>query len=204
MDRGGLRVSALTSRLAGPFDLDLDPGRALAISGPSGAGKSLLLRMIADLDPHTGEVWLNGVARSSRAPDAWRRLAPYVAAESGWWAPTVAEHFQPDRRAEAQDLALRLGLSGAQFAAPVDHLSTGERQRLALVRALVLDSPLLLLDEPTGPLDPAATAAVEAVLGERLRAGAMIILSSHDPDQGRRLAARRLEMRDRRLSEAHA
>jgi ABC-type lipoprotein export system ATPase subunit len=78
-------------------------------------------------------------------------------------------------------------------------LSTGEKQRLALIRALVLEPPLLLLDEPTGPLDPETTGEVEAVLTERLKAGCAIILVTHDPRQAERLGAAQRTMRERRL-----
>ncbi len=77
--------------------------------------------------------------------------------------------------------------------------STGERQRLALVRAFVLDSPVLLLDEPTGPLDPASVDKVESILAERAAAGRIIVMVSHDPRQGERLGAERFRMVDRRL-----
>jgi ABC-type iron transport system FetAB ATPase subunit len=189
----------LKSALAGPFDLELAAGACLAISGPSGSGKSLFLRMIADLDPNEGAVALEGVRREAMSGPAWRRKSPYVAAESGWWRDTVQEHFAPGDLAAARELAARLGVRADAFESDVASLSTGERQRLALIRALVLDPPLLLLDEPTGPLDPDAGARVEAVLAERLRAGTAVILVSHDPHQAARLGALRRFMRDRRL-----
>ncbi len=90
-------------------------------------------------------------------------------------------------------------MGAEQFGGEVARLSTGERQRLALVRALVLDSPVLLLDEPTGPLDPESVARVEALLAERLKLGAAMVLVSHDPAQSARLGGRRRVMRERRL-----
>ena len=171
----------------------------LTISGPSGSGKSLFLRMLADLDPNTGLVSLDGVSRASVTADAWRRRMPYVAAESGWWARTVAEHFAPGHLPEACALSERLGVAAAAFDGPVERLSTGERQRLALIRALVLETSALLLDEPTGPLDPVSVGRVETVLRERLAAGVLIVMVTHDPAQGARLGARRLRMDDRKL-----
>ena len=202
MSAARLVLKHLRSELAGPFDLQLAAGECLAITGESGAGKSLLLRMIADLDPNEGDVSLDGEGREAMSPPAWRRRAPYVAAESGWWLTTAAEHFAEDRRAEARSLAARIGVGAAPFDGEVRRLSTGERQRLALVRALVLEPPVLLLDEPTGPLDPQSTQRVEEVLRERLDAGAAIVLVSHDPHQAERLGARRMVMRDRRLEPA--
>jgi putative ABC transport system ATP-binding protein len=191
----------LRSDLAGPFSLTVAAGSTLAISGASGAGKSLFLRMAADLDPNEGEVSLNGSARAALPADVWRRRLPYVAAESGWWAPSVIDHFPPDRLDRARDLARRLGVEDAPFNGPADRLSTGERQRLALVRALILESPGLLLDEPTGPLDSTSTEKVEALLLERVAAGMALVLVSHDPAQALRLGARRLRMVDRRLED---
>jgi len=197
-----LRLRGLQSPLAGPFDLDLAAGACLAVSGPSGAGKSLFLRMIADLDPNTGEAALDGVPRAAMSAPAWRRTAPYVAAESGWWRDTAEQHFAAADLPAARELAGRLGVRGDALGDEVRRLSTGERQRLALVRALVLNAPLLLLDEPTGPLDPDAAGKVEALLLERLAAGAAVILVSHDPGQAARLGAQRRQIRDRRMAPA--
>ncbi len=169
------------------------------MSGASGSGKSLFLRMIADLDPSDGEVSLGEVPRISVPAPAWRAMIPYVAAESGWWARQVHEHFTAGQLDAAWAMADRLGVGATPFEGEVERLSTGERQRLALVRALILNSPALLLDEPTGPLDPTSTARVEAVLLERRAAGAVIVLATHDPAQALRLGARRMQMVDRRL-----
>ena len=145
-----LRATGLRSARAGPFDFTLAPGDCLAITGLSGAGKSLLLRMIADLDPHEGDILLDDRACAAMPAAEWRRQAIYSAAESGWWLDRVGDHFpeQPTQLADA--LALRPGI----FNQPVATCSTGERQRLALLRALGPQSPVLLLDEPTGALDP--------------------------------------------------
>src|SRR5258708_25228221 len=148
-----LIVKELRSAFAGPFELNLDAGACAAITGPSGSGKSLFLRMIADLDPNEGEVWLSGRGRAAMPAPEWRKQATYVSAESGWWADTVIEHFAAARRTEAADLSARLGLRADILGAPVAQLSTGEKQRLSLIRALLPSPPVLLLDEPTGPLD---------------------------------------------------
>jgi putative ABC transport system ATP-binding protein len=194
-----LALRDLSSPLAGPFDLQLARGACAAIAGPSGSGKSLFLRMIADLDPNTGEVSLDGVSRAAVSAPEWRRKVPYVAAESGWWRDHVAEHFAPAQWDAARQLAARLGLAPELFDGPVMRLSTGERQRFALIRALVLDPPALLLDEPTGPLDPESAGRVEAVLRERLAAGGALVVVTHDPSQAERLGARRFLMRERHM-----
>ena len=197
-----LSVRRLASALAGPYDFELAAGACAVIGGPSGSGKSLFLRMIADLDPNDGEVALDGQDRAGLPGPAWRAQAPYVQAEAGWWAEDVARHFAPERREAARALAAEFGLVDGQFDGPVARLSTGERQRLSLIRGLVLQTKLLMLDEPTSALDRADALRVEAVLQARLAAGTSLLIVSHDADQARRLGARRYLMAERRLAEA--
>lgn len=194
-----LTVKQLRSELAGPFELSLGRGTCAAITGASGSGKSLFLRMVADLDPNEGEVWLNEQARAAMPAPAWRKQVTYVAAESGWWAEIVIEHFPLRRRDEIATLASSLGLRAELLDAPVAQLSTGEKQRLALVRALLPAPPVLLLDEPTGPLDEESVVRVEALLRQRMAAGTSILLVTHDPKQAERLGDRRYRMAARRL-----
>src|SRR5450755_4941777 len=186
-----LLVKNLRSAFAGPFELNFGTGACAAITGPSGSGKSLFLRMIADLDPNEGKVWLNGKERASVPAPQWRRQATYVSAESGWWADRVIEHFNVNRRGEVAALADRLGLRADLLDAPVAQLSTGEKKRFSLVRALLPSPPVLLLDEPTGPLDEESVARVEALLRERKATGTSILLVTHDPNQAERLGDQR-------------
>ena len=81
-------------------------------------------------------------------------------------------------------------------------LSTGERQRLALARLLLVEPRVMLLDEPTSGLDPDTTAMVEEVLRRRLGDGAAIVLVTHAADQARRLARRHFRIEAGRLREA--
>jgi putative ABC transport system ATP-binding protein len=194
-----LELRGLKSRLAGPFELVVDRGECVAVTGPSGAGKSVFLRMIADLDPSEGEVLLDGRDRRSWPAPNWRRQVVYSAAEPGWWAEQVAEHFPGPALARAREIVRLLDLTDALLHAPVIQLSTGERQRLALIRALVLESPVLLLDEPTGALDQDATALVEELLAERLAGGTALVIVTHNLEQARRLGGRHLRMVGRRL-----
>ena len=190
---GGLSVRALSRPGLQPVSLSIGRGECVALSGPSGSGKTLLLRAIADLDPNTGTVLLAGEDRGSMAAPGWRRRVIYVATEPGWWAQTVAEHFA-DWTA-ARELAPRLGLPEACGGWPVQRLSTGERQRLGLIRALVLKPAVLLLDEPTSALDPDAAAAVEAAIDRiRARDGTAVLWVTHDGGQAMRVAGRRLTM----------
>lgn len=197
-----LRLTALRSPLAGPFDLAVGAGECVAVTGPSGSGKSLLLRMIADLDPNQGEVWLDDQARAGIPAPAWRRQVLYNAAETGWWHEDVAPHFHGAALTAARALIPRLDLAPDLLDGPVLRLSTGERQRLALVRALTHDPKVLLADEPTGALDADSTTLVEAILRERLATGMAIVMVSHNPEQAARLGHCQFHMRDRHLHPA--
>jgi putative ABC transport system ATP-binding protein len=194
-----LRIAGLRSPLAGPFDLAIEAGECIAITGASGSGKSLFLRMIADLDPCEGDVFLDDRSRRDMPAPEWRRQVVYNPAEPGWWAEDVASHFA-DIEA-ARTLAPCLGVPTELFDSPVLRLSTGERQRLGLIRALTLDPKVLLLDEPTGALDADNTALVEAMLKQRLSDGASVIMVTHSAEQAARLGDRRFRMAERRLVE---
>jgi len=181
-----------------PASFDVADGEAVAIVGPSGAGKTLLLRAIADLDPNRGEVALDGAARDGLSGPDWRRRVGYLAAEAGWWADRVGDHFTDT--AAATRWATELGLTEAALDWQVARLSTGEKQRLALARLLVNDPRVLLLDEPTSALDAASVGMAEAVLRGLLAAGSSLVFTTHDPDQAARLAGRTLTMAAGRLT----
>lgn len=185
-----LQVRDLRTQVIKSTSFKLEAGECVAVGGSSGAGKTLLLRAIADLDPNHGTLTLNGRDRSSIAGPEWRRLVGYVPAEPGWWAETVGEHFV-DRQA-ASGLIEKLGLPAGAFDWPIAQTSTGERLRLAIVRALMATPKVLLLDEPTAALDAASVAAVEAVISCRMQAGLAVIWVTHDSGQARRMAERQL------------
>lgn len=189
-----LTIKQLRSAVAGPFDLRLATGGCAAITGPSGSGKSLFLRMIADLDPNEGAVWLNARERASMPAPQWRKHVTYVSAESGWWADLVIDHFSSQGRSEVVALSARLGLRADRLDAPVAQLSTGEKQRLSLIRALLPNPPVLLLDEPTGPLDEVSVTQVEALLQEKMAGGTSIVLVTHNSTQAARLGAQHYRM----------
>ncbi|UDL95971.1 ATP-binding cassette domain-containing protein [Lichenihabitans sp. PAMC28606] len=188
----GLLIRDLIGAVRGPFTLAVPHGFCVAVTGPSGIGKSLLLRMIADLDPNTGVVTLDGANRATMSAPAWRRKVTYVAAESGWWEDRVGDHMA-DLSAAKQAFPA-FGLDAALVDAPVARLSTGERQRAALVRAVIQDPAMLLLDEPTSALDPASTLLVEGELLRLKQAGTGLLLVSHNAEQAHRLADRHLVM----------
>ena len=195
---GLLVVEGLSRPNLEPASLRVDAGTCVAVHGESGSGKSLLLRAIADLDVNHGHVTLNGEDRGSMTAPAWRRRVVYVPAESGWWRDRVGEHFEdPDA---VVGVLHRLGLPPDCMDWQISRLSTGERQRLALVRALSLAPAVLLLDEPTSGLDEETMLKVEAILHEKLASGTGIVLVSHDAGQAARMASGRYRMEKGKLT----
>jgi len=181
----GLRRSGLE-----PVSFELRAGECCVLVGPSGSGKTLLLRALADLDPSSGEVLLEGVGRDHIEAPIWRKRVGYLPSESGWWAARVRDHFVDWSVLQPALLGLPTSI-GDQ---PVAQLSSGERQRLALLRLLEGQPAVLLLDEPTSALDAAATLAVEAMIAQRLQLGAGVVWVSHDNAQAQRVATRRLSI----------
>lgn len=196
-----LSIKHLTSEFLGPVDLEIAAGTCVAISGASGAGKTLLLRAIADLDPNDGQVSWQGRAREAMPAPEWRRLVALVPAESGWWEDRVGANFPTPPES---GLLADVGLPDDVMDWDVARLSSGERQRLATVRALARRPHVLLLDEPTAALDVEAAAKVEAVIQRQLAGGAAIVLVTHDPAQAARLAQQTVVMDGGRLAQTAA
>ncbi|MFC0676700.1 ATP-binding cassette domain-containing protein [Lysobacter korlensis] len=187
-----LEIQSLGFGLLSGISLTLHPGGCVGLMGPSGCGKSRLLRAIADLDPNEGDVRLNGRDRMRFTPSQWRRCVALLPSESHWWAERVGEHFV----ASSEDLqALDLPPEAIDFA--VSRLSSGERQRLAILRTFAVDPPVALLDEPTANLDDANTRRVEQwVARQRRDRGISMLWVSHDEAQLERVASRALSIRN--------
>jgi ABC-type multidrug transport system ATPase subunit len=188
-----LRVEHLRVGTLPPLSFAVPAGECLSIEGPSGSGKTRLLRAIADLDPAEGHVFLDGAECREMPGPRWRRQVRYMAAEPGWWAPTPRAHMPPSPRPDRLDRLVRaLGLQVAILDRPVPELSTGERQRLALIRAILDEPRVLLLDEPTAALDPEAAALADEVIRFETLAGRVVVLVSHNALEVERLAHARL------------
>lgn len=194
------------------FDrLDVRRGETLAIVGPSGAGKTTLLRLMALVDqPTSGSVQFFGQSTSGLAtPIELRRRVAMVFQRPALLTRTVRANVSYGLRlrdpAGAKEpvngLLNELGLAGLEHRV-VTRLSGGERQRVALARALVLDTEVLLLDEPTAHLDPGNVALVENRLRDRARdRGHTLVIATHNIFQAKRLADRVVLLLDGRLIE---
>jgi ABC-type multidrug transport system ATPase subunit len=193
-----LRIEGLATGLIGPVSFDIAAGECVALMGTSGAGKSLLLRAIVDLDPSTGSVGVGDRVRSDMPASQWRKLVALVPAVSGWWADRVSDHFPS--KSDAKALIEGLGLADS-LEWEVSRLSTGERQRLAIARALCRKPDVLLLDEPAASLDEESTRRLEDLMRECCKRGMALLLVTHDRQQAERMAKRVLRMSDGRIEE---
>jgi lipopolysaccharide export system ATP-binding protein len=182
-----LRVRRGSLEILRGVDLAVAPGRVLAVLGPSGAGKSTLFRaLVGELKPSHGRVLLDD--RDITNAPLWTRArlgVGYVPqTPSVLWDLSVAENIRtfaklvgrtPDAaQAHAEELALG-GVLGVRARA----LSGGERRRLELLRALVAEPRVLILDEPLSGLDPAGASAVARVLRAKSEQGTAIVLADH-------------------------
>lgn len=167
-------------------------GETASIMGPSGSGKTLLLRAIGDLDPVTGQAYLGDRERATFSGPEWRRRVGYVAAESAWWSDRVRDHFE---NLDAVPFAA-LGVAARHLDRSVRDLSSGERQRLAILRALARRPQVLLLDEPTAALDADNAIRVERLIADyQGQTGCAVIWVSHDRMQAARIGAAAFEIR---------
>lgn len=177
-------------------NLTIEAGECITLSGPSGSGKTLMLRAISDLEPHEGNVYLDGQECSRISPPLWRRQVGVLPAESQWWRDTVGEHFNKMNDKWLELLALDPGVMSWS----VSRLSSGERQRLALLRLLANQPKVLLLDEPTANLDPDNVARIEAILKYyRDQYQPACIWISHDSQQIQRVSSVHFTLRDGKL-----
>jgi tungstate transport system ATP-binding protein len=176
------------------------------ILGPNGAGKSVMLRLCHGLlQPSSGEIrWGNLSIAAAREQQAMASQHPVLLRRTVRDNLLHVLRVKGVPRSERQDLvdaALeQAGLTGLGARA-ARTLSGGQQQRLAIARAFVLKPKVLLLDEPTTNLDPAAARGVEELIGAIGAAGTKILMTTHDIAQARRLAADVMFLNDGRLLE---
>lgn len=178
----------------------VERGEVVGLAGANGAGKTTVLRVLATLmKPVAGRVLLDGVSIVHHPLSARRRtgflpdgMGQYHDLDVTRYLHFFAAAYGLDRRRRFRvvDDVLELTEMTALAAAPVESLSRGLKQRLGLARVLLHDPDLLLLDEPTGGLDPRARIEMEALLLELQRLGKTIVLSSHNLHELERLCTR--------------
>jgi ABC-2 type transport system ATP-binding protein len=203
-DQSALRVQGLTKRFdrlaVDTLDLVIRPGEFYALLGPNGAGKTTTLRMVAGLlRPDAGAVSIFGIdalndpvaakqvtAWVSDEPMIYDKLTPleYLEFIAGLWgvAPSIAD-------ACARQLLGSLGLE-PNLHERCEGFSKGMRQKVALAGALIHDPRLIILDEPLTGLDAVSARHVKRLLGERVRAGNTVIMTTHILEVAERMADR--------------
>ena len=208
--RGPPPVAALK-----PTSMVIYRGEHVAITGPSGSGKSTLLNLLGLLDkPTQGLIEIDGIdvgaapERERAAVRAHRigfvfqsfHLLPYrTSIENVMLAQVYADEPRRRRHAAAMAALAQVGLEHRAHALPTA-LSGGERQRVAIARALVNRPALLMCDEPTGNLDTATTLELTDLLESLHRAGATLVVITHNPAVASR-AQRQIAIRDGELTE---
>ncbi|UUX52016.1 ATP-binding cassette domain-containing protein [Nisaea acidiphila] len=190
--------------------LQIAEGGVSMILGANGAGKSILMRILHGLiTPHGGRVlW-----RGGEATDAVRRRQAMVFQKPVLLRRSVAANMEHALKAAGvargdRGPRIEAALQEAGIAhlakRPARVLSGGEQQRLAVARALSLRPDVLFLDEPTASLDPASTAAIEALILAADRRGCKVVMISHDLHQAQRLAGEIVFMDRGRITEQSA
>jgi len=206
---GELTISALTG-----LTLAIPKGSATALVGTSGSGKSTLLHLMGGLEhPDTGRVTIMG-ADLSDLPDReltlfrlrqigfvfqFFHLIPSLTVQENLLLPTELAGWPRGKRLErARDCLADVGLSERAATFP-EQLSGGEQQRIAVARALLLNPPLLLADEPTGNLDSETGGRVLDLLWSLSEdRGTTLVVATHSLDVAER-CGRRIELKDGRL-----
>jgi putative ABC transport system ATP-binding protein len=187
-----------------PCDVSIAEGEFVTVVGPSGSGKSTLLNIAGLLDtPTQGRYLLNGIDTAALSPSqlaalrgerigfvfqAFHLLPHRSALENVELAMVYRAVPRRERRTRAAAVLERVGLAHRAAALPTQ-MSGGERQRVAVARALVGEPSLLLCDEPTGNLDSATSASLLDLLDVLNRDGMTIVVITHDPqvaEHGRR------------------
>ncbi|HEX4589960.1 MAG TPA: ATP-binding cassette domain-containing protein [Gemmataceae bacterium] len=208
----GVRKSLGGREILQPTDLGIAAGRTTVLLGPSGCGKSTLLRLILGLLwPDAGTVLFDGQPLAPEAILAVRRRMGYVVQDGGLFphltagenAALVARHlgWPPNRIAtRLRELAALARLPQEFLSRYPAQLSGGQRQRVGLMRALMLDPAVLLLDEPLGALDPLVRAELQADLRDAFRELARtVVLVTHDLAEAAFFANEVVLLRDGRI-----
>jgi ABC-2 type transport system ATP-binding protein len=177
-------------------------GETYGLLGPNGSGKSSLIRILSTLlIADEGEVRLMGHSLPDEQ-DEVRRIIGRVSVDAAFYKKLSARENllytallygqkPSDAEKRAMKILERLGLEGTKFSTPLEEMSRGMQQKISIARALVINPPLLLLDEPTTGLDPKSRRDVQEFLEElRAREGTTILLTTHDMTEAERLCAR--------------
>ena len=177
-------------------------GETYGLLGPNGSGKSSLIRILSTLlIADSGYVEMLGFTLPEQA-DEVRRIIGRVSVDAAFYKKLSARenllytallYGQKARDAEKRAIEIleELGMENTKFSTPLEEMSRGMQQKISIARALILNPPLLLLDEPTTGLDPKSRRDVQTFLEkQKVREGTTILLTTHDMAEAERLCAR--------------
>lgn len=186
----------------GPFSFELNKGECLGIYGDSGIGKTQMLRALSDLIPSEGTISFLGRLKDDYSAVDWRSQVSMLPTDSVWWYEDVSSHFNSiPEKAFLEETCSKVGFNIEIINWQVSRLSTGEKQRLAILRSLQKQPTILLLDEPTSALDGENVKRVETLLLSLTRENDIsLIWVSHDEAQLQRVCNRILFMKQDGLS----
>jgi putative ABC transport system ATP-binding protein len=175
------------------FSFAFEPGKVYSLLGPSGAGKTSLLRLFNRLDePTAGDVIFDGSDFRTVPPWELRRKIGFLFQVPFLFPGTVADNLRTAEATLTDDqidqLLIHASVDPGIRKYPIDNLSLGEKQRIALARVLATKPAVILLDEPTAALDPTYTERIESsVRNIAEQDGLAVIIVSHQPQQALRL-----------------
>jgi len=199
--RNGFRKSTEVWALDG-VTFYVGEGETYGLLGPNGSGKSSLIRILSTLlIADVGEVRMRGLELPAQQEQV-RRIIGRVSVDAAFYKKLSARenllytallYGQKARDAEkrAMEILEQLGMENSKFSTPLEEMSRGMQQKISIARALVLNPPLLLLDEPTTGLDPKSRRDVQTFLENlKRKEGTTILLTTHDMAEAERLCAR--------------
>ena len=187
------------------FSFGVTRGEVVGLLGPNGAGKTTLLRLLMGyLRPSGGSARIDGLDCYRKSFDVHRRVS-YLPGEARLFrtmrARDVIDFFTSVRKDGSRSRAVAMASErfGLDLSLGVSSMSTGMRQKLALAVTLAVDTPLVILDEPTSNLDPTVRRDVAALVAEAKRAGRTVVFSSHVISEVEQVCDRAIILRQGRL-----
>jgi ABC-2 type transport system ATP-binding protein len=201
------RTGLLKSKVSAEWALDgvsfeVAQGETYGLLGPNGSGKSTLIRILSTLlIADGGSVRLLGL-RLPEEQNRVRRLIGRVSVDAAFYKKLSAREnllytallygLNPtEAEKSVMEVLEQLGMEERKFSVPLEEMSRGMQQKISIARALMINPPLLLLDEPTTGLDPKSRRDVQTFLEDlRARQGTTILLTTHDMAEAERLCAR--------------
>ena len=206
---------ATGTRALSNFNVSIDRGEFVFVVGPSGAGKSTFIKLLMrEEKPTSGEIYVNGqnLVRLKRRKVPYYRRTLGVVFQDFRLIPTmnvydnvafalrVTNVSAKDIRSRVPYILGLVGLSGKAKSLP-EHLSGGEQQRLAIARALLNNPQVILADEPTGNLDPAAADGIMQLFASIVARGCAVLMSTHNISNIQQYPSRTLRFHQGKVTE---